>query len=423
MIHLKSVELRIHSEPGKLIIESKSKRTDFTFPITLVKNENAAAKDLVLLSLIPGIGTRILTRLLEHFKNATQVFHASEKSLSDVPGVGGKLIESIQRAKEKVPIERIVDWCVQNNCQILLRNSDAYPRALAEIHNPPVLLFSKGCLDSLSQPCVAIVGTRNPTPYGRRQAKILSGQLADSGVSIVSGLARGIDGIAHQACIDRQGKTIAILGSGLGSIYPSEHYRLAQQIEERGLLLSEHVPFRKPNRQCFPQRNRIISGLCPILVVIEAPERSGSLITARLALEQNREVMAVPGPISSSSSRGCHALIRDGAKLVQNVGDILEELPNHGINLPDGDGCLHRIAGKALLNHAHTTREAASPRSREHLTNRQQGILDAIAEDGCYVDTIIQQTGLPAQSVLATISILELKGYLKRSSNQKIYLN
>jgi DNA processing protein len=199
---------------------------------------------------------------------------------------------------------------------------------LEEIHDPPLVLYARGSLDALETPRIAIVGTRRPTPYGLQMAEGVSFDLARRGVTIVSGLARGIDASAHRGCLDGQGRTIAILGCGIDVVYPREHKQLTQRIVENGLLLTEFAPGTSPTPQNFPVRNRIISGLSIGTLIVEASEYSGSLITARLTLEQNREVYAVPGNLTSPQSFGPNFLIKQGAKLVQSWRDIVEEFPS-----------------------------------------------------------------------------------------------
>ncbi|WP_084605439.1 DNA-processing protein DprA [Psychromonas aquimarina] len=230
-------------------------------------------------------------------------------------------------------IENSLNWLNSASDKHIICYDDArYPRQLKEISSPPLLLYMHGDLSLLGSPQIAMVGSRSCTPYGREKAYQFAGQLSEAGFTITSGLAVGIDGLAHQGALDKQGRTIAVLGTGLNNIYPKRHARLAQQIIEQGLLISEFRPDTAAYPANFPRRNRIISGLSLGVVVIEASKRSGSLITARYALEQNREVFALPGSIDNSEACGCHQLIQQGAKLVVNSQDICEEFLHLPLN-------------------------------------------------------------------------------------------
>jgi len=223
--------------------------------------------------------------------------------------------------------DEILEWAAKEQCQLLLRGTRAYPRFLAEIHDPPLILYARGNLQALQEPNVAIVGTRRPTCYGVQMAEGLASDLAERGICITSGLARGIDAAAHRGCLDAGGRTIAVLGCGIDVVYPREHGQLTRRIVEKGLLLSEFLPGTSPSPQNFPVRNRLISGLALGTLIIEASEYSGSLITARLAMEQNREVFALPGNLTTPQSFGPNFLIKQGAKLVQSWRDVVEEFP------------------------------------------------------------------------------------------------
>ncbi|MGB1925020.1 MAG: DNA-processing protein DprA [Rubripirellula sp.] len=377
--------------------------------------------DNLRLALIPGVGPKLFGRLLDRFGGAGEVLRASSTDLNQVYGIGPELIRFIQRSKELVPFDSIMTWCDRNHCKILQRGSPDYPASLTQIEDAPQILFAKGTLETLDQPSVAMVGTRYPTPYGRAQAKRFARELSESGITVVSGLARGIDGESHQSCMDAGGTTVAVLGSGLANIYPPEHRKLSEQIEQSGVLISEYPPLHQPRKTNFPQRNRIISGLSSITLVIEAPKQSGSLITARLALEQNREVMAIPGPISSKLSAGCHELIGEGAKLVQNIVDIIEEMPseileqnqNKDRKFPE----MHRNPGQA-----YPKRHAKALASQTaNLKDEEKQIIEAISPAGSLIDSIIQRTGITPQKVMATVSLLELRGLVLKSDHQKIY--
>jgi DNA processing protein len=282
--------------------------------------------DLVCLSLVPGVGPHTSRALLERFTTATRVLDASVAALRDVPGVGPKLAEKIARARREHDAAAELEQCRRASVRMLSRDDPDYPAPLTEIPDPPSLLYMRGTYEAKDQLAIAIVGSRRCTPYGLRTAERLAAALARVGLSVVSGLARGIDAAAHRGALKVGGRTLAVLANGLAEIYPPEHEELAREIAGAGAVLSEMPMGQGPLAGLFPQRNRLISGLCLGVVVIEATPRSGSLSTAAHAVEQNREVFAVPGPVDSLSSQGCHRLIRDGARLVETVDDILEEL-------------------------------------------------------------------------------------------------
>lgn len=356
----------------------------------------------LLLSMLPGLGPRILSLLLERFGSPQSVLSATAVELGSVRGVGPRLIHAIHHASDHVDVDSILRWCEKNHAHIIHRGSAAYPNLLEQLDDAPPLLFLRGAMRQRDQISVAVVGTRHATSYGLKQAHRFSLALAEAGVTVVSGLARGIDAAAHRGALDAGGRTIAVLGSGLGQLYPREHRNLADSIAKHGAVISEYSPDARPHRGMFPQRNRLISGLSLATFVVEAPERSGALITTRLAGEQNRDVLALPGPITSRSSRGCNQLIRDGAKLVQTVDDILEEL-----------GPLHE---PVRIDQTHQIRSG-----RElNLDQTQRQVLDAIAPTGSLIDQVIQTSGLAAQEVIAAISVLEMRKLVRRSGGQNV---
>jgi DNA processing protein len=293
---------------------------------TMKPHDDAMIKAAIELSLLPGVGCLTQNRILNKVPNLSQLFSLNNEELVSL-GVP-KEAHAIIRSRGYQPMsEEIHDWAIRENCQILLKGAPGYPELLAEIFDPPLLLYVRGRLETLLQPCISVVGTRKPTIYGLQMAQGIAADLGSRGISVVSGLARGIDAAAHRGCIDNKGATIAILGSGIDNIYPKEHKQLADKIIQTGLLMTEFAPGTSPAPQNFPVRNRIISGLSFGTIIIEAQEYSGSLITARLAMEQNREVFALPGNLTSPQSFGPNFLIKQGAKLVQSWRDVVEELP------------------------------------------------------------------------------------------------
>ena len=352
--------------------------------------------------MLPGIGPRNLAALLERFGSAAAVLSADGPQLAQVSGVGPKLIHAIRTADHHVDVTAILGWCRENDVQVVARGDVSYPNMLDDLDDAPPILFVRGTCLKTDGIAVAMVGTRHATAYGLKQARHLAYLLAKSGVTVVSGLARGIDAAAHEGAIDAGGRTIAVLGNGHAHMYPREHAGLAKAIAADGAVISEYAPETKPHAGTFPQRNRIIAALSLATLVIEAPDRSGSLITARLAMEQNREVLALPGPVTSRASRGCNQLIRDGAKLVQTVDDILEELGPMRSPVKTDTGREVRNASELTLNEV------------------EQKVLDAIGESSTLIDQVIATSGLPAQRVIAVISVLEMRRLVRRLSGQYV---
>lgn len=274
---------------------------------------------------VPGVGSLLFKRLIDAFGSPEAVLAAAPKSLAAVDGISGKLAQSIAAHRIPTSAKQDLDRALAAGYGVVAMNDPAYPPLLRQIPDPPAYLYVSGGLDAAA-PCIAVVGSRHPTDYGLRTTRRLSRDLAMQGFTVVSGLARGIDTAAHEGALDGGGKTVAVLGSGLDRIYPAENRRLAGRIAASGAVVSEFPPEAGPDGHHFPIRNRIISGMCLGTMIAEATLRSGSLITARLAADQGREVFAVPGSIHSHKSTGTHTLIKQGAKLVEHAGDIIEEL-------------------------------------------------------------------------------------------------
>ena len=353
-------------------------------------------EDWLRLCLVSGVGPRILTELIARFEAPDAVLAATTTQLQQVDGVGHRLAQAIVDAKEKIDPATELAACHQADIQILTRSADAYPRLLQEIPDPPGILFLQGKLQAADALAIAVVGSRNATRYGLTQAQRIATGLAQAGITVVAGLARGIDAAAHRAALGAGGRTLAIMGGGLLKIYPPEHAELAGKIREQGCLLSEMPPHFVATRHSFPRRNRIISGLTLGTLVVEAAERSGALITARQAMEQNRDVFAIPGPVDSRNAKGCHALIRDGAVLVESVDDILDAL---GPLVEENQ----REDGRAIRHPAEL-----------QLNSNETSVLQAIGSEPTLIDQIVQQTKLPTQRVLSTLSVLEVRKLISR---------
>ncbi|SRR6056297_152623 len=354
------------------------------------------------LTMLPGIGPRTLTDLLLAFQTPAAVLAASHAELTSVPGVGNTLATKIRHASDHVAAQSILDWCEKNEVDILLREQAHYPRQLCDLEDAPQLLFARGKMERRDELAVGIVGTRHATPYGLKQTERIAYGLARAGVTVVSGLARGIDSAAHQGALDAGGRTIAVLGGGLGKLYPPENVGLAKAIVADGAVLSEYRPNASPRGGMFPQRNRLISGLSMAILVVEAPDRSGALITARMAGEQGREVLALPGPVNGRASQGCHQLIRDGATLVRGPEDVLEALGPVADAIPAAPGRTIRNGSELLLN------------------DQERQVLEAIEPQSTSIDAVVSASGLPVHRVLATISVLESRQLVRRLSGQYV---
>jgi DNA processing protein len=357
--------------------------------------------DTLRLSLVYGVGPKTRKALLERFGTAGAVLAAAMSELREVDGVGAKLAHAIADA-DQIDAEGEIALCREHGIDILTESNAAYPRPLREIHDPPGVLFVRGQLKPNDALAVGIVGTRHGTQYGLRQAERLAGGLARAGLTIVSGLARGIDAAAHRGAMAAGGRTIAVLASGVMNIYPPEHDKLADEVVAQGALISESPPHAQPLAGTFPQRNRIISGMSLGVIVIEAAERSGALITARHAMEQGREVFAVPGNIDSRASRGCHQLIRDGARLIESADDVLEELGPLVEAAPRDDGRMIHHPAELLLNEL------------------EEQVLAAIGGEATAIDQVVSDSGLPVAQVLSTLSVLEMRRLIRRLSGTTV---
>jgi DNA processing protein len=358
--------------------------------------------DAVRLALVSGVGPRHRQDLLARFGSAAAVLAASSDSLQQVPGIGPKIAARIVAAHTEIDAEAELALAAEHGIDVLTEADDAYPRPLRQIHDPPGVLFRRGTMLAQDEMAVAIVGTRHATRYGLAQAEKLASGLARVGFTIVSGLARGVDAAAHRGALAAGGRTIAVLGSGLLNIYPPENEKLADEIAAAGCLLSEAPPRMVPLSGAFPQRNRIISGLTVGTIVVEAAARSGALITARHAYEQGREVFAVPGPVDSRLSHGCHALIKDGAKLVETIDDVLAELGPLAEHIERDDGTTIAQPAELLLNEL------------------EQQVLQAIESVPTSLDVVATTTGLPIHRVLATASVLEMRRLIRRTSGTQV---
>ena len=345
----------------------------------------------VALNLIPGLGPVKVRRLLERFGSARQILSAGEEDLRGVAGVGGDLARTIRDWRRHVDVEGEIKLAGELGARIISMADGEYPEILKQIHDPPVVLYLWGGFEGRDRHAVGVVGTRNPSVYGSEMANKLAYQLAYAGVTVVSGLARGVDTAAHLGALAAGGRTIAVVGSGLAQLYPPENAELAERIRGSGVVVSEFPLRTSADRQTFPMRNRIVSGLSVGLLVVEAGVRSGALITAGMAAEQGRSVFALPGRVDSPRSAGCNRLIQQGAKLVTCAQDVLDEF-----------GLLFR--------------EVPELRGREMpegLSEVERKVFEAVGDGEPTVDEVVGRSGLPTNEVASTLLSLELRKLIR----------
>jgi DNA processing protein len=348
----------------------------------------------LLLAHASGVGPRTVSRLTEHFGDPLRILDADPRALRDA-GVRAAAIRALRMPPTEA-VDAALAWAEQDGAHILTREDPRYPPLLGELADAPVVLYVRGDPAALSDPQLAIVGSRNPTPSGRDTTRELARHLAACGLTITSGLATGVDAAAHEGALE-SGQTVAVLGTGPDRVYPAAHRDLARRIAAQGALVTEFPPGSTPKGENFPRRNRIISGLSLGTLVTEAALKSGSLITARHAMEQGREVFAIPGSIHNPVARGCHALIRDGAKLVETGQDVLEDLAER--------------LGPFAASHT----PPPEPRRQDEgpaLDDDYLRLLAAMGHDPVAPDELIQRTELSAQSISSMLLLLELEGYV-----------
>ena len=351
---------------------------------------------LVLLNMIPGIGSITIKRLLDAFGSAKYIFRESLERLVCVDGISLKMAKKVKEALQSIDLDKELQLAKQNNIGIVTILDKEYPGNLKEIYDPPCVLYVKGEFSSFDLNSISIVGSRRASFYGLTCAQRLSFNLASLGLTIVSGLARGIDTQVHKAAISAKGRTIAVLGSGLLKMYPPENKELSDHICEYGAVVSEFSLMAPPLARNFPRRNRIISGLSLGVVVVEAARNSGALITADLALQQGREVFAVPGSMDSSTSLGTNGLIKEGAKLVANVEDIMDEIGN-------------KINNVSMINEKTAGEKEVLP----SLEQQASSVYGFISEEPKHIDEIINLTRLGFPSLSGILMDLQIKQLIK----------
>lgn len=338
-------------------------------------------------SLVPDIGPKRLRLLRDHFGDLGRAWNAGETALRHA-GLEPTPLRSLLKARGQLDLSAELKRIERAGVKLIARCDEAYPGLLVSIVDAPLVLYVKGELTQEDARALAIVGTRKATIYGRDVTRQIAQQLAEQGFTIVSGLAHGIDAVAHRAAIDCGGRTLAVVGTGVDIVYPREHVKLAGEITRHGALISEFPLGTRPDRRNFPRRNRLISGLSLGVLVAEAPENSGALITTSAALEQGRDVFAIPGSIFGPASAGCHRLIQDGAKLVMSVTDILDELS----------------FAYQTVQTRQTTEKIAPGNTDEAL------LLSFLSAEPLHVDMLVRLSGLPVATVSSTLTLLELKG-------------
>ncbi|MEI9893583.1 MAG: DNA-processing protein DprA [Chthoniobacter sp.] len=351
----------------------------------------------IALNMVPGVGPVRLRRLLEVFETPEQVLLARAAQLRAVDGIGQEVAEAIAHWQDKVDLAAELKRVADFGAKVITTESAEYPRMLREISNPPIVLYVWGELIERDQHALGVVGSRQTSHYGLECAKKLSYQLAYAGLTVVSGLARGIDTAAHQGALAAQGRTVAVIGSGLMDLYPPENQGLAEKIAASGAVVSEFPMTLPPSTQTFPYRNRIVAGWGSGLLVVEAGQKSGALITATQALEHGRLVYAVPGQIDRPTSAGSNRLIQQGAKLVTGAADILDDL--------------------SILFHEPSKK--GPPATAPTLSSEEQTILSTIDAAETPLDWIVTKSGLPMPKVASTLLALEMKRLVKQLPGQQ----
>lgn len=364
----------------------------------------------IALSSIDDVGPVTARRLLSAFRSPRKILEAKIDELRDVEDISEAKLKKIARFDSWDEVEKTIVAAKEHGIRIIKYTDSEYPENLRQIEDSPVLLYCKGRIEKEDRYAIAMVGSRNMTPYGQKIAESIASGLASYGFTIVSGMARGIDTCSHRGALNAKGRSIAVLGNGLDNPYPAENAALFDELSNNGCVISEFPPGTPPNRENFPRRNRLISGLSLGVLVVEATVKSGSLITAGYALEQGKEVFAVPGSITSGNSEGTNALIKKGAKLVQKADDILEELAPQI---------------KGLLKGPHKEipeRNFAVNISGLEITGEEKAICNILGSEPKHVDEIARETRIPSAKLLGLLLGLEIKGIIKQTEGKRFYM-
>jgi DNA processing protein len=389
--------------------------------------DSQARADWLRIALTPGIGPALFHSLISKFGSPTSVLGKSETELQSVPKIPPATIKALQattEGKREAEVQREMEAMEKRGVSLLTVDDPGFPPQLKEIPTPPVLLFLRGSLVPEDKMAVAVVGTRRCDSYGLKMAREIAGDLAGKGVTIVSGLAHGIDAAAHKGALAAGGRTLAFLPCGFETIYPPEHHELAEEVVQHGALITEFTMKVQPIPRCFPPRNRLVSGISLGVLVVQAPAKSGAMITARLAMEQNREVFALPGRVNEIGSEGPHRLILDGAKLVRNAGDVLDELKGHyGANLPTKRPSARQPAQVQVI-----TPESAGPQKVATQSAASKKTIAAHVEDpldkrivlrleggSVHIDRLAGDLDVPVRKISERLLLLEMRGIVRRN--------
>lgn len=359
-------------------------------------------ENLLTLNAIPELGSIRIKRLLDYFGSAQKIFSASTYELQRVQGMRPNIAQNIKFKKNKFDIKKELEKAKKNGIKIIALGDKEYPENLKSIYDPPIILYVKGNFEEKDNLAIAIVGSRRASIYGLTCAEKFAAELADLNITVVSGMARGVDSASHRGALKAKSRTIAVLGSGLLNIYPPENKKLFEEISEFGTVISEFPLDTKPFAGNFPKRNRIISGLSLGVIVVEASRNSGALITADLALEQGREVFAVPGKLDSVNSFGVNALIKQGAKLITSVDDVISELGPRFNHLLNASQKSEKPSEKTLT------------KPNFNLNEEEAALFELLQKDSKQIDELVQESHLPVANVLSTLMSLELKHAIKQ---------
>ncbi len=370
---------------------------------------------LIALNMMPGIGSVTVLRIMERFGSAGALFELGERDLARIQGVGSERAARIAAERGGIAYQAEMERAAGSSVKLVTLADEDYPEMLKRISDPPLALYVAGDTRILNKAGCAVIGTRHASLYGRETARRFGYQLAAAGYCVISGFARGIDTEAHSGAVQAGGLTVAVLGSALDKMYPQENRKFARELIEKGGAIITEYPFgREADRQTFPQRNRIVSGMSRGVLVIESPLRSGTLITVAQALEQGRSVMAVPGRIDSQASAGSNRLIREGARLVASVEDVLEELQDlfAGVRREKGSADSAQQDGE-VRPAARSEREGSAQRPESLLTSDERKVFAAVADEGSYADSIVRESGLETGKVNSLLVSLQIKRAIK----------